>query len=127
MPLSEAPRVRAELLEIQGDQPASEMKMVAGGANGADKICEKIARELGWQVAVEPVNRDDWAFGGAAGRDRNQHQLSKHKPNVARFFHHSRLLGKGTLDMYMRVIKAGVPFKIVLYPWSEEAPCTSAT
>ena len=91
--------------------------IVEGGAEGADKLAGEVAEEFGFRVIVE--NADWKELGRAAGRERNQRMLSKYNPNLAFFFHHSPTLGSGTLDMYTRCRKAGVPSRVKLYDAAE--------
>lgn len=115
MPSWAAPWIYDEFRLLEATYPGEKFRLVAGGAAGADTLAELIARhQLGWDVKVEMA---DWkGMGRAAGPERNQRQLSKWNPQRAYFFHHSPLLGTGTLDMYTRVVKAGVLYKVVIYP-----------
>lgn len=114
MPSWAVPWIWREFRDLAEIYPGETFRLVAGGADGADTLAELVGQYMGWEVVVE---RADWKnLGRAAGPERNQRQLSKWKPLRAFFFHHSPLLGTGTLDMYTRCVRAGVVSKVVLYP-----------
>lgn len=109
MPTLMAPWIYTEFLLIPGP-----VRLIAGGADGADTLAELIGRhQMGWTVEVE---RADWKNSGrAAGPERNQLMLAKWRPSLALFFHCNPTLGTGTLDMYKRCCRAGVETKVVIY------------
>jgi hypothetical protein len=116
MPLSRMALIYAELMQVleeHQDDQIEVFRLIQGGARGADALAAIVGKSLGYEVETEGA---DWKLGKPGGKERNQVMLAKWKPDQAFFFHHSRLLGTGTLDMYRRCVKAGVPTKIVLYP-----------
>lgn len=86
---------------------ANRVKVVNGGARGADQLTSKWARERGYgaRLVEVPVTPDDWAqYGKAAGPLRNQKMLDVHKPDQGVVFPG----GNGTSDMLTRLFHAGV-------------------
>jgi len=81
------------------------VRIVSGGASGADHLAEQWAISVGADLVVEPA---DWkTHGRAAGPIRNQKMLDEHKPDEVIAFPG----GKGTEDMKRRAAKAGVPVR----------------
>lgn len=79
--------------------------VIHGGADGADKIADRVARRLGIRVVVEEADWDQ--YGKAAGPIRNQKMLDDHNPDVVYAF---RAHGKsnGTDHMVAISRKAGI-------------------
>lgn len=93
--------------------PHPQICLVHGGAYGVDVLADEVGHELGLYVIEESA---DWVnHGRGAGPERNQRMVSKWKPNLALFFHHSALLGDGTLDCYRRCQAAGITCKVIIY------------
>lgn len=81
----------------------SDVILILGGANGADRLAEEWADVWGVRKRVFPAN---WARDGkAAGPIRNQRMLDEGKPDLVIAFPG----GRGTADMVRRAKKAGVP------------------
>ncbi len=80
-----------------------------GGATGADYFAASEASNQGWKVQLY---RADWKkYGKAAGPIRNQQMLDEFKPDYVLAF---PLRGSvGTVDMMQRVVKAGIPMRVV--------------
>lgn len=75
------------------------VKVVTGGARGADEIGELWAKEVGIPVVTYPVTDNDWKrLGRKAGVLRNQEMLDKENPDGVICFPG----GKGTADMQRR-------------------------
>jgi hypothetical protein len=86
--------------------------VVHGGMRGADAMCARVARSLGYQV-VE--HKADWqTHGKRAGPIRNQTMLDRH-PEIARViaFHDRLTESKGTADMVQRARRASIPVTVV--------------
>jgi hypothetical protein len=80
--------------------------VVHGGANGADKLSGKAAKELGFVVRK---HKAEWKkYGKAAGPIRNQKMLDEEDPNVVIAFHSNLKRSKGTKDMVARAKKADI-------------------
>jgi len=90
-----------------GDE-ATDVKLITGGAAGADTIAEKIGRGWKWEVSVFKA---DWtAEPKRAGYIRNQRMLDEGKPNlVLAFFGPAEDDSRGTSMMVDIARKAGVP------------------
>ena len=82
-----------------------------GAARGLDTIAGKIATELGWLVIPYPVRVQVDGPWPAAGVSRNQRMLDDFMPDYALAFPLPQ--SKGTYDMIRRLIKVGVPHRII--------------
>lgn len=83
--------------------------VITGDANGADCAAREWAQELGYELREYKA---DWTtHGRKAGPIRNQQMLDEGKPDLVLAFWDGK--SRGTLDMIMRAVKAGVPVKIV--------------
>lgn len=95
--------------------------VIHGDARGADKMADvwaffKNAIE-DEKIKVEPYPADWDKHGKAAGPIRNQQMLNEGKPDLVVAFPG----GKGTADMVLKAIKAGVPVEqIIPSAWEEE-------
>jgi hypothetical protein len=71
------------------------------------KISRVIAGELGCLVQPYPA---DWEkYGKAAGSIRNSEMLTKGKPHGVLAFHNDLVNSKGTKNMVVQSLKAGIP------------------
>jgi hypothetical protein len=83
----------------------SDIKIIAGGAKGADSLAEDFAVEHFTEFKEYPAK---WhKHGIAAGHIRNQQMLEEERPDLVVAFPG----GKGTADMVRRSKKAG--FKVM--------------
>lgn len=84
-----------------------QLKVVSGGATGADALAIEWAKENRVAFISCPA---DWArHGRAAGPIRNQAMLDTHHPDWALEFPG----GRGTADMRRRCLRAGVEVEVV--------------
>ena len=82
--------------------------IVCGGANGADSIAEKVAREFNIPVKVYPAN---WSkYGKSAGPKRNQEMIDKESPDEVWAFPIGE--SRGTYDMINRAKSHNIPVRI---------------
>lgn len=96
--------------------------IVQGGARGADHIARRIAEALFGPAQVETHPADWYKYGRAAGLIRNQFMLDEsyrraiidgHKVRLGIAFHADLTNSRGTKDMCHRLLKAGIPVKII--------------
>ena len=86
--------------------------IIHGDCRGADRIAGEIAEDLGYTVAKVPA---DWnKYGRAAGPIRNK-QMLKFKPSLVIAFHDNISRSKGTRNMIIQTIQAGIDFEIYTY------------
>jgi len=83
-----------------------ETVLVHGAARGADRHADAYGYYRKWQVHAEPADWD--THGRAAGILRNQRMLDKWQPDVCHAFHDDLNHSKGTRDMVIRCLAAGV-------------------
>jgi hypothetical protein len=103
---TDAEAVRRELAVL----PAHSV-VIHGDANGADRLAEAAAVELGHEVIACPAS---WArYGKAAGLRRNEAMLREHRPDVVIAFHPALEQSKGTRHMVRIARAAGVPVRVV--------------
>jgi hypothetical protein len=87
-------------------QYADDTVLIHGAAKGADAIADAYGRYRHWTVHREPAL---WfEHGRAAGPIRNQRMLTRWQPDVHHAFHDDLNHSKGTRDMVIRAIAAGV-------------------
>ena|SRR5271157_5948586 len=105
--------IEAELIKLPKDTI-----LVHGSAPGADSTAGSVGKYLGFDVRPYPANWKE--FGLSAGPQRNQKMLDKEHPdkdgmyiNRTYIFHEDPLLGKGTKDMYSRIIIAKPEIEII--------------
>lgn len=100
--------VDAALDEILMECPMDTLRIIQGGASGADALARR------WCVnrEVEYINVPaDWkTHGRAAGPIRNQRMLDEYQPTLCIAFPG----GRGTADMVKRCLAANVPVRRVL-------------
>lgn len=90
--------------------------IIHGGCRGADMLCGKIARNLGFRVIgilAQWEHYEAMGMRNAAGPIRNQTMLDEHKPELVLAFHRFIRRSKGTRDMVERARKAGFLVKVV--------------
>lgn len=101
----DAKRVFLTLDRLHVDTPLS--LLVHGGANGADSIAGAWAAAAGVKCEVCEAN---WAeYGRKAGPMRNQAMIDIYEPRLVVAFPG----GRGTADMVMRAVMAGVNVLVV--------------
>ena len=84
--------------------------LIAGGCRGADTLAVRAARQCDIRYVEYPA---DWQrFGKSAGPIRNGHMLKMEKPDLVLFFHEDLAKSKGTADMFSRVLRANIPYRI---------------
>ena len=86
--------------------------IIEGECEGADLLARNVAEQIGFEVVPFPAQ---WArYGRSAGPIRNQQMLDEGKPDLVIAFH-DNLIGRsrGTKDMVLRAVLAGVPVKVV--------------
>jgi hypothetical protein len=89
-----------------------DLRIVHGGATGADALAARWARENGHQCVAYPA---DWkTHGRAAGPIRNALMLEREKPDIVVAFPG----GVGTADMVSKARAAGVKVGVVT-EWGE--------
>lgn len=86
--------------------------VVEGGARGADTMAKRWAWNRGVVVAEFPAEWDRWHR--AAGPKRNQLMIEQ-KPDLVIAFHDDLSQSRGTADMVMRALKAGVRVEQALH------------
>lgn len=84
--------------------------VIEGEARGADTMGRIAAEGFGIPVIKFPALWDK--YGRAAGPIRNQQQLREGKPTHAIGFHNNIDVSKGSKDMYVRCLNAGIPVEI---------------
>jgi len=80
--------------------------VIHGAARGADTIVGKLAERYGYTVEAYAAEWDK--YGSAAGPMRNKRMLVKGKPTEVWAFHDDLQNSKGTRDMVMQALKAGL-------------------
>ena len=80
--------------------------IIEGGANGADKIAQKVAGKL--NIPVEEYLADWQSYGKRAGHTRNYKMLTDGKPDIVLAFHDNILASKGTKHMVQIAERAGI-------------------
>lgn len=85
------------------------MKIVQGGATGADTLARLWAEEN--NVSCVTMHADWKREGRLAGIKRNQAMIDQHKPDMVLQFPG----GKGTADMVKRARKSDIPVVKPLY------------
>ena len=81
------------------------IRIISGGARGADTLAAIYARERGCGLKIYPAEWGLW--GNAAGPIRNQRMLEEENPDVVFAFRG----GKGTFDMISKSKRQG--FKVI--------------
>ena len=109
-------QVHRVLDEVLSWSPTGRIKIVTGGATGADLWAKLWAKERGQEYVEYPVAHDkvsavamgalfDWeTHGHAAGPFRNQHMLDREKPDQGVVFDGEN----GTIDMLTKLFARGV-------------------
>ena len=84
--------------------------LIAGGCRGADTLAVRAACQCGIRYIEYPA---DWKrFGKSAGPIRNAQMLKVEKPDLVLIFHEDLSRSKGTTDMFSRVLRANIPYRI---------------
>lgn len=94
--------------------------IISGGARGADKIAEAIAKGMGVfsKIPSPEIYEADWrGKGKSAGPKRNQAMINI-KPDKVMAFHNNLSRSKGTIDCIRRATRAKIPVEV--YPYNED-------
>lgn len=102
---SDKDKVYSTLNSIHAWKPI--IKLVEGGARGADHLASLWAQE--YKIANETYDANWKKYGKSAGIIRNREMLINSKPDLVVAFPG----GVGTADMVARAIKYGVPVRKV--------------
>lgn len=114
-------RICEVLDDVLASSPTAHIRIINGGARGADQLSTVWAKMRGQEYIEVPVAKDpedqvrmqaqfNWiTHGKGAGPMRNATMLELHKPDYAVVFPG----GNGTEDMLLRLFYAGVPTRIV--------------
>lgn len=86
-----------------GAKGPADLRVIHGGARGADLLAGRIARKVGILVVVFPARWD--LYGKAAGFRRNRQMLEEGHPDLVL----AAPGGRGTEDMVRQATAAGVP------------------
>lgn len=98
--------VRNALKDAAGTRPL--IRLVHGGARGADTIARKFAQEMGWEIKTYVP---DWGrLGRKAGPARNSDMLRKEKVDIVLAF--PSKTSSGTYDMIDKARKARIATNI---------------
>jgi len=104
--------------------------LIHGDAEGADRIAAVCALALGWAID-QPVHVNppfggyaaDWrTHGRPAGPIRNQRMLVEGKPDLVLAFHDDIRKSRGTRDMVLRALRAGVTVRLFFSNGEEGDP-----
>jgi len=87
----------------------TEIEIVSGTANGADKLGEKYAKEKGYPIKQFPADWDK--FGKSAGYKRNE-EMAKYADALIAFWDNK---SKGTKHMIELAKKYGLKVKVVIF------------
>ena len=98
--------INAKLLD-EWDGP---MKLIEGGARGADSIAHSYAINRGWETQRFPPNYTE--FGKVATHIRNQEMVNQ-RPDVALFF--IRDFSNGTMTTLEKAVKARLKVRCFYY------------
>ncbi len=89
----------------------SQIRIIHGNCEGADKIAGKIGKELGYQVRKF---RADWdRYGDAAGPIRNREMITSQKISLVLAFHGDISKSRGTKNMINQSLKAKLPILLI--------------
>lgn len=80
--------------------------IIEGECKGADIIAKHVALRLGLQLIPFPA---DWDQGHKGGPIRNRQMLVEGRPDRVVAFHDSLSTSRGTRNMIMQTLKAGIP------------------
>ena len=105
--------IRAEF-DIVREHEGTDVILVSGNCpNGADKMCEELAAEYGWQVELHPA---DWKSGpngeynNRAGFDRNEEMVELGADFVLAFVKDN---SGGAMNTVGHARKGGLPTKVI--------------
>jgi hypothetical protein len=101
--------IRRELLDMQRTYTID--AIIEGGAEGADRQCKEVARELG--IPVTTVHAQWDKYGKHAGPMRNEKMISQYKPSYVLAFHDNIASSRGTSSCIAIARKYGVTVKLV--------------
>jgi len=101
-------------LKVFGEQHADEVITLVSGEcpNGADRLCEIAAAELGWEVELHPANWEQ--FGKRAGFVRNEQMVLTEPDFCLGFIRNNSKGGAMTVKL---AADAGIP--TVSHLWTE--------
>ncbi len=87
---------------------STDIEIVSGTANGADKLGERYAKEKGYKIKRFPAN---WSLGKSAGYIRNE-EMALYADALIAFWNQD---SKGTKHMINLAIKHGLKVKTIIY------------
>lgn len=88
--------------------------IIEGECEGADLIARRAAECMGYEVIPFPAK---WVeHGRAAGPIRNAQMLREGKPDLVLAFHDNIFRSKGTQNMVLQALDAGVKVQLVRHP-----------
>jgi precorrin-6x reductase len=87
------------------------LTVVSGGAQGADKLSEEVAKELGLDTLI--FNAQWKLYGKAAGHIRNKKMLVDSEPDLVIAFMKKNNESKGTKNCISTAEKLNIPVIIV--------------
>lgn len=100
---------KQQILHLLSNHSPKEIEIVSGGARGADKFGEDIAKEMGYNLSVFKADWDK--HGKAAGYIRNAEMKEYSDCLIALWDSESR----GTANMIEQMMNAGKPVRIIYY------------
>lgn len=90
--------------------------VIEGECRGADRLSKIAAQSIGFNILSFPA---DWTkYGKAAGPIRNQQMLDEGKPTLGLCFHDNLQESRGSKDMLIRLLKAGIPVRHISHSGS---------
>lgn len=90
-------------------QNQTEIEIVSGTANGADKLGEQYANEFGYKITQFPAKWDK--YGKLAGFKRNE-DMAKYADSLIAFWDGT---SRGTQNMIELAKKYSLPYRIINY------------
>lgn len=85
--------------------------IIEGECEGVDLLARALAELFGWGVLPFPAK---WKqHGRAAGPIRNRQMITEGKPHCGLLFHHNIRRSKGTRDMMVALVAAGIRYRLV--------------
>lgn len=87
-----------------------DVRVITGGANGADYYAEKARKECGLDGKVYDAKWD--MFGKAAGPIRNRRMIKDESPYLVVAFHNNIFRSKGTRDMLLQAKRKRIRYQL---------------
>jgi hypothetical protein len=96
-----------QIADVLCDYANEDVRVIHGGARGADRLAERVARVYGYAVQAYPA---DWeVHGNAAGPIRNRLMLDRN-PDRVLAFHKNQ--SRGTQDTIDEARRRGIPVTV---------------